>query len=152
MNTVLAGVLLQLSALALFVAMDTLLKLLTLSFAVPQLMWARFLFSFIAVTIAMRVITGSLPWRSRAPGLQTIRSLLLAACNFMFSSALVHIPLADATAVGFASPLFTLALAAVWLGERIGPWRWFGMALGFAGVVILLRPPFLLPGNRLIGP
>jgi len=147
MNTVLAGVLLQLSALALFVAMDTLLKLLTLSFAVPQLMWARFLFSFIAVTIAMRVITGSLPWRSRAPGLQTIRSLLLAACNFMFSSALVHIPLADATAVGFASPLFTLALAAVWLGERIGPWRWFGMALGFAGVVILLRPPFLFAGE-----
>jgi hypothetical protein len=80
MNTVLVGVLLQLLALALFVAMDTLLKLMTLSFAVPQLMWARFLFSFIAVTIAMRVITGSLPWRSRAPGLQTIRSLLLAAC------------------------------------------------------------------------
>jgi drug/metabolite transporter (DMT)-like permease len=71
----------------------------------------------------------------------------LAACNFMFSSALVHIPLADATAVGFASPLFTLALAAVWLGERIGPWRWFGMALGFAGVVILLRPPFLFAGE-----
>ena len=56
MNTVLAGVLLQLSALALFVAMDTLLKLLTLSFAVPQLMWARFLFSFIAVTIAMIIL------------------------------------------------------------------------------------------------
>ena len=66
-NAVLIGVLLQLLALALFVAMDTLLKLMTLSFAVPQLMWARFLFSFIAVTIAMRVITGSLPWRSRAP-------------------------------------------------------------------------------------
>jgi drug/metabolite transporter (DMT)-like permease len=147
MNTVLAGVLLQLLALALFVAMDTLLKLMTLSFAVPQLMWARFLFSFIAVTIAMRLITGSLPWRSRAPGLQTFRSLLLAACNFLFSSALVHIPLADATAVGFASPLFTLALAAIWLGERISPWRWFGMGLGFAGVVILLRPPFLFAGE-----
>jgi drug/metabolite transporter (DMT)-like permease len=119
----------------------------TLSFAVPQLMWARFLFSFIAVTIAMRLITGSLPWRSRAPGLQTFRSLLLAACNFLFSSALVHIPLADATAVGFASPLFTLALAAIWLGERISPWRWFGMGLGFAGVVILLRPPFLFAGE-----
>ena len=147
MNTVLAGVLLQLSALALFVAMDTLLKLMTLSFAVPQLMWARFTFSFLAVTIAMRVITGSLPWRSRAPLLQTLRSLLLAACNFTFSSALVHIPLADATAVGFASPLFTLALAAIWLGEKIGPWRWCGMGLGFVGVIILLRPPFLFAGE-----
>ncbi len=114
MNTVLAGVLLQLLALALFVAMDTLLKLMTLSFAlpqfVPQSMWARSLFSFLAVTITMRVIAGSRPWRSRAPALQTMRSLLLAACNFLFSSALVHIPLADATAVGFASPLL--------------PWRW----------------------------
>jgi drug/metabolite transporter (DMT)-like permease len=127
--------------------MDTLLKLMTLSFAVPQLMWARFLFSFLAVTITMRVITGSLPWRSRAPMLQTMRSLLLAACNFLFSSALVHIPLADATAVGFASPLFTLALAAFWLGEKIGLRRWCGMGLGFVGVVILLRPPFLFAGE-----
>ena len=59
----------------------------------------------------------------------------------------MHIPLADATAVGFASPLFTLALAVFWLGEKIGLRRWCGMGLGFVGVVILLRPPFLFAGE-----
>ncbi|MEN9498405.1 MAG: hypothetical protein RIS83_224 [Pseudomonadota bacterium] len=146
MNARLAGVLLQLAALATFVAMDTILKLMTIGFAVPQLMWARFLFSFLAVALAMRIITGGLPWRSRAPRYQVLRSLLLAACNLTFSSALVHIPLADATAVGFASPLFTIILAALWLGEKVGWRRWLGMGIGFLGVLILLRPPFLFGG------
>ena len=146
MNSRLAGIALHLSALALFVAIDTLVKLLTARFAVPQLMWARFLFSLLAMALAMRLITGQLPWRSRAPGLQAVRSLLLAACNLLFSTALAHIPLADATAVGFASPVLTVALAAVWLRERVGWRRWLGVGTGLAGVVIALQPPFLTGG------
>ena len=147
MHPSLAGVALQLAALATFVAMDTIIKLMTASFAVPQVMWARFLFGLITVAIALRIATGQVPWRTRAPGLQTLRSLILAACNWLFTTALVYIPLADATAVGFASPLFTVALAAVWLGERVGWRRWAGVAIGLVGVVVLLRPPFLFAGE-----
>jgi len=139
----LAGVALHLSALALFVAMDTMVKLLTARYAVPQLMWARFLFSLLAAAVVLRLTTGHLPWRSRAPGLQALRSLLLAACNLLFSTALAHIPLADATAVGFASPVLTVALAALWLRERVGWRRWAGVGIGLLGVLIVLRPPFL---------
>ena len=142
----LLGVVLHLSALALFVVMDTLVKLLTAGYAVPQLMWARFLFSLLAAAVAIRLVSGGLPWRSRAPGLQALRSLLLAACNLLFSTALAHVPLADATAVGFASPLLTVALASLWLGERVGPRRWLGVAVGLAGVLIALQPPFLTGG------
>jgi len=147
MHSRLAGVALQLTALATFVAMDTIIKLLTAGFAVPQLMWARFLFGFLTVAVALRIATGQVPWRSRAPGLQTLRSLTLAACNWLFTNALVHIPLADATAVGFASPLFTVTLAAVWLKERVGWRRWAGVAIGLAGVVVLLRPTFIFGGQ-----
>lgn len=147
MHSRLAGVALQLAALATFVAMDTIIKLLTAGFAVPQLMWARFLFGFLTVAVALRIATGQVPWRSRAPGLQTLRSLTLAACNWLFTNALVHIPLADATAVGFASPLFTVTLAAVWLKERVGWRRWAGVAIGLAGVVVLLRPTFIFGGQ-----
>jgi drug/metabolite transporter (DMT)-like permease len=119
----LLGVGLHLSALLLFVAMDTLVKLLTARYAVPQLMWARFLFGLLVVALALRLAAGrrGLPWRSRAPGLQALRSLLLAACNLMFSTALAHLPLTDATAIGFASPS--------------SPWRWPppGCARGWAG-------------------
>ncbi|MBX9702377.1 MAG: DMT family transporter [Acetobacteraceae bacterium] len=139
----LLGVALNLAALLLFVVMDTFVKLLTAEFAVPQIMWARFLFGFLLVVVAVRLSAGHLPWRSRAPGLQTLRSLLLAACNLMFSTALAHLPLTDATAIGFASPLLTVALAALWLHEPVTPRRWLGVGLGMAGVLIALRPPFL---------
>jgi drug/metabolite transporter (DMT)-like permease len=109
-------------------------------------MWARFLFSLLAAAVVLRLATGHLPWRSRAPGLQAIRSLMLAACNLLFSTALAHIPLADATAVGFASPVLTVALAAIWLRERVGWRRWAGVGIGLLGVLIVLRPPFLTGG------
>jgi drug/metabolite transporter (DMT)-like permease len=146
MRGTLLGVALQLSALVLFVCMDTLVKLLTASYAVPQLMWARFLFSFLLAALALRITTGHLPWRSRAPGLQAVRSLLLALCNLMFSTALVYLPLADTTAIGFASPLLTVALAAVWLKEKVGWRRWVGVCVGLVGVLLALRPPFLTGG------
>ena len=139
----LAGLLLQVAALAVFVCMDTLLKVLTAFYAVPQLMWARFLFSLIAVALLFRLTMGRLPWRSRAPWLQAWRSLMLAGANLMFSSALPYLPLADATAIGFASPLLTVALAAAWLRERVSARRWAGVAIGLAGVMVALRPPFL---------
>jgi drug/metabolite transporter (DMT)-like permease len=142
----LAGVALQLVALAVVVCMDTLLKLLTAQFAVPQLMWARFLFSLLAAALFFRITMGRLPWRSRAPRLQAARSLLLAGSNLLFSNALIHLPLTDCTAIGFASPLFTVALAALWLRERVGARRWLGVGIGFAGVLVALRPPFLTGG------
>ncbi|MFC7610191.1 EamA family transporter [Teichococcus aestuarii] len=55
-------------------------------------------------------------------------------------------PLADATAVNFASPLFTVALAAIWLKETVSPRRWLGVAVGLLGVAVALRPPFLTGG------
>lgn len=146
MRGTLAGVALHLCALVLFVCMDTLVKLLTARYAVPQLMWARFLFSLLLAALALRLATGHLPWRSRAPGLQAVRSLLLALCNLLFSTALVWLPLADTTAIGFASPLLTVALAAVVLRERVGWRRWLGVGVGLAGVLIALRPPFLTGG------
>lgn len=139
----LAGVALHLMALALFVVMDTLVKTLTAGYAVPQLMWARFLFSLLGAALVIRITSGSLPWRSRAPGLQAARSALLAFSNLLFSTALAHIPLADATAVGFASPVLTVALAALWLGEPVGWRRWAGVGIGLLGVTIALRPPAL---------
>ena len=137
------GVLLQLCALMIFVMMDTLLKVMAADFPVLQIIWARFLFAFITVAIALRISMGRFPWRSRAPGLQALRSLLLAGCSILFTAALARIPLADATAVGFASPLITVALAALVLREKVNPRRWCGVALGFVGVMVALRPPFL---------
>jgi len=143
MTSSLHGVLLQLLALAFFVAMDTLIKYLTAVLPVPQIMFGRFLFHLIVVAVAIRVATGGLPWRSKAPQLQTVRSLCLFGANFIFSTALSYIPLADATAVSFAAPAITVAMAALFLQEKVAPLRWLGVAVGFAGVLVALRPPIL---------
>lgn len=62
-----------------------------------------------------------------------------AALNANFA-ALTALPLALANAIGFMRPLVVLALAALMLGERSGPWRWLGAGIGFAGVLIMVAP------------
>lgn len=58
-------------------------------------------------------------------------------CNF---AALSRIPLADATAINFVTPLFNVALAAIFLGEKVRRFRWAAVAAGFAGVILMLSP------------
>lgn len=62
-----------------------------------------------------------------------------AALNANFA-ALTALPLALANAIGFMRPLVVLALATLMLGERSGPWRWIGAAIGFIGVLIMVAP------------
>jgi len=67
----------------------------------------------------------------------------LSVCG-MFSnfSALTRLPLADAMAISFASPLITVALAAVILKERVRIYRWSAVIVGFFGVIVMLIPHF----------
>jgi drug/metabolite transporter (DMT)-like permease len=55
-------------------------------------------------------------------------------------SALQRLPLADATAISFASPLITVALAAIILKEKVRIYRWTAVLVGFGGVVVMLIP------------
>jgi drug/metabolite transporter (DMT)-like permease len=143
MPPTLAGVALAMTALLLFVVMDTLIKWLTGHLPVMQIVWARFAFHLVFVAAAIGATSGLRLFRARALRLQTLRSLCLVGCSILFTAGLALIPLADATAVGFASPLFTVALAALWLGERVSARRWAGVAVGMLGVVVVTRPPFL---------
>jgi drug/metabolite transporter (DMT)-like permease len=58
-------------------------------------------------------------------------------CNF---SALARLPVVDATAISFVSPLITVALSAVFLKERVRIYRWSAVIVGFAGVLVMLAP------------
>ncbi|WP_376096735.1 DMT family transporter [Roseomonas sp. CCTCC AB2023176] len=143
MSPALTGLLLQMAALLLFVGLDSITKAMTAHFPVPQLVFTRFLFHTLAVALVLGLTMGRLPWRSRAPVMQTVRSLTLVVANILFTIALSRIPLADAAAVSFAGPVLTVALAAWWLKEVVSLRRWIGVVVGFAGVLVALRPPFL---------
>jgi drug/metabolite transporter (DMT)-like permease len=60
-------------------------------------------------------------------------------CNF---SALARLPIVDATAISFTAPLITVAMAALFLKERVRMYRWSAVLLGFIGILVMLTPLF----------
>jgi drug/metabolite transporter (DMT)-like permease len=68
------------------------------------------------------------------------RGLISMTGMFLNFAALARLPLVDATAIGFAAPLITVALAAMFLGERVRIYRWSAVAVGFVGVIVMLWP------------
>lgn len=136
----LRGIALYLAAVGVFSSMDAVTKMLVTGLPTIEVMWGRFGFHLLVMALALRLARGKLPWRAHKPGVQVVRSLALALCNLLFALALRTVPLADATAINFVGPVITVALAAVWLREAVGWRRWAGVALGMAGVLIVLRP------------
>ena len=135
-----AGIAYQLAALLSFVTMDCMIKATVQTLPLAVVMWARFAFHLLFVALLLRLMGRRVPPRTRAPRVQAIRSVCLGLANLFFSAALIHIPLAEAVAIGFVSPLITTLLAARVLGETVGWRRWLGIAVGFAGVLVIIRP------------
>jgi drug/metabolite transporter (DMT)-like permease len=68
------------------------------------------------------------------------RSFTGVCAMFTYFSALKFLPIADVTAISFASPLIIVALAAVMLGETVRLYRWSAVGVGFVGVLIMVSP------------
>lgn len=71
---------------------------------------------------------------------QLVRGMLMIATTVLFFTVLGKLPIAEATTLNFMAPLFVLALAPWLLGEPHRLHRWIGVVLGFAGVLIVVRP------------
>lgn len=77
------------------------------------------------------------------PGLQAGRGAAVALATICFFMGVMAMPLADATAIQFTSPILTALLAPLVLGERARPATLLATLLAFAGVLIVLRPNVL---------
>ena len=122
-----------------FSVMALLIKLLGQNLHITQILLVRQIGMIIMVAPAiLRNFPGSL--RSERPGLQLIRllcALIAMLCGF---TALIHMPLADATAIFFAKSFFVTILAVFFLSEAVGVYRWSAVLVGFIGVMIMLQP------------
>jgi len=78
--------------------------------------------------------------RTRRPGLQLVRVGLALIALFGGFTAVVNMPLADATALGFAKSFFITLFAMIVLKEKVGPYRWAAIIVGFFGVAVMLQP------------
>ena len=68
------------------------------------------------------------------------RGLAVTIAQFCFYVALLHLEFATASTLVFATPLFLTAMSVPVLGERVGPWRWSAVVIGFLGIVLIMRP------------
>ncbi|WP_193366997.1 DMT family transporter [Pelagibius marinus] len=104
-----------------------------------QIAFARALFSF-ALVLPFLLRAGPSALRTRHPGLHGIRAFAGAAAMVCGFYAVGQLPLADFTALSFTQPLFVTLLAVLILGEVVRWRRWLATAVGFIGVLIMVRP------------
>jgi drug/metabolite transporter (DMT)-like permease len=136
----LKAILLMVSAIMLFTSMDGLSKYLTQDHDPVIVVWMRYV-TMVALLVPLALTRWpSQPFRSRRPGYQFGRGIFVAAAGLLFVASLSHLPLATATATSFVSPLFVTALSIPLLGEQVGWRRWAAVTVGFAGVLIIVRP------------
>ena len=99
----------------------------------------RALFGFLAIApFVLRPGSGGI--RTTRPGLHTIRGLMGGAAMLSGFYAVTVLPLALATSLSFSRSLFMIVLATFFLGEVVRARRWTATLLGFAGVMVMLRP------------
>jgi len=78
--------------------------------------------------------------RTRRIGSHARRAVIGTVALFCNVTAALLLPLAEATTLGFTTPLFAVIIAALVMRQPSGPWRWTAVVLGFAGVLIIAQP------------
>lgn len=135
-----SGVLLMAFGMALFALNDALGKWLVESHSVGQVLLIRSLAALVVLLPFLWSFGFVRLFRIERPGLQALRVVFSTAEVFCFYVAVRDLPLADVMTFWLAAPIYVAAVAPFLLGERVGPWRWFAIALGFAGVLVALGP------------
>ncbi len=127
-------------AMALLSAMDAVVKWLAADYSTIQLMFFRSVFAFLPLAPLVLRSGWAASLRTRRPGTHALRGLFGLAALGCFFWSLSLLPLADATAITFAAPLFVTALSMPLLGEAVGARRWSAVGVGFLGVLVMVQP------------
>jgi len=109
---------------------------------VIQMVWARFFFgAVLTLPFAIRV-AGVAAFSPVNPLFNSARALFLILGTAFFFLSLKYLGIADTLAIYFVQPILVTALSPLLLGEHVGLRRWSTVAVGFVGVLIIIRPGF----------
>jgi drug/metabolite transporter (DMT)-like permease len=135
------GISFKLVSALLFAAMSVLVRYLGQTAPIGQIVFFRSAFAILPVLAiyAWRRELRDAIYTKRPLG-QLGRGSLSVCGMFSNFASLARLPLADATAISFASPLITVALAALILHEKVRIYRWTAVLVGFGGVLVMLLP------------
>ncbi|MDQ2090912.1 DMT family transporter [Marimonas arenosa] len=137
----LLGALCAAVAVTCFSVNDVGIKFLSGDYALHQVVLIRSLIGSLVFFVVIMPLSGG--WRvmkTRRLGVHMVRGLCVVLANMCFFLGLAALPLADAVAIFFISPLIITVFSVVFLGEHVGPRRWMAIALGFVGVLVIVKP------------
>ena len=134
------GMLLAVAATLMFACADTLSKFLASRYPVNQVAFARYSVPMVLLAIVYGPRRGRGLLATRQPGLQVLRGLLLTGATLSIVLAMRLMPIAEAQAISFVHPLLLTLIAVLFLHERVHVSAWVAVAVGFAGVLLIVRP------------
>ena len=118
-----------------------------------EIVFFRYLFSLlIMVPWVLRLGVSGL--KAKNIPLLFTRSISSYIAAILWFASMIYLPLAEATALGYTTPLFVTLGAVLFLNEVVGKQRWFALGIGFAGILVILRPgsaTFAMPALLAIG-
>jgi drug/metabolite transporter (DMT)-like permease len=135
-----SAILLIISSTLCFSLLDTIVKHLAGQYPVPLLVWARWSFQAVATALWLGPRLKLDLVRTPRPALQVLRGVVIVLSALLFMTALKYMPLADATALNYSSPVVVIALAVLFLGERMTPARIAFIVAGIVGMLLIVRP------------
>jgi drug/metabolite transporter (DMT)-like permease len=140
-NETLAGVLFAVGGTLIFSVNDMAIKFLSGGYALHQVILIRAIvaMSFILIVVHVSERGWSQIATSR-PMAHLARVAIVMVSNVTFFVGLAAMPLADAVAVAYVSPIVVTLLSIVFLQEKVGPRRWAAVIVGMLGVLVMLRP------------
>ncbi len=119
--------------------MDVMAKTVGTHVPVGQIVWLRFVTQAVLIGFFLLNIKQK-PFESRHLKLHALRGLATTLSSFLFFLGVIHLPLADATALIQLGPVAVTVGAVLFLGEKIGRRRLAGILVAFLGAIVIIRP------------
>ncbi|MRU15831.1 DMT family transporter [Roseovarius sp. A21] len=137
----LTGALFALMAVMCFSLNDVGIKFLSDTYALHQVIFIRSsIGTLVMLAVIMPLSGGFKVMRTRRLKMHLLRGVCVVIANMCLFLGLAAMPIADAVAVFFISPLVITVFSVVFLGETVGMRRWAAIAVGFMGVLVIVKP------------
>jgi drug/metabolite transporter (DMT)-like permease len=134
------GIVCMVGAMGCFVTNDALVKFASQSMPSAQLIFIRGFMSVLLVLAVAHALGATARVREATRGWVAGRPLVDATATMLYLGSLFHLPIANATAINLAAPLFMTMFAALFMAERVRGARWLAVGAGFLGVLLVIQP------------
>jgi drug/metabolite transporter (DMT)-like permease len=147
------GIAMKVLSIMLFISMQTLVKLAGPDIATGEITFFRSFFALVPI-MAWLALRGELKasFRTANPMGHFYRGFIGVSSMALGFYGVVHLPLPETVAIGYAMPLFAVVAGAVLLGENVRRYRWGAVIAGFVGVLIIVWPKLTLLREGSLGP